>query len=376
MIIEGKYTAADVHAKTVEDSCAEQIRNVCNQEIFKDCKIQIMPDCHTGSGCVIGFTSDMPRGGQIVPNLIGVDIACGMLTTKIADSRTADDYAKLDKVIRRNVPAGFASRKFDSKLLGAELKEKITWVCKKFIKDDFCKHYLKCGSLGGGNHFISVEKDGSGSYLIVHSGSRNFGLKIASHFTKVAKEKCVEKYGEFKDRDPLYFLEGKDAEDYLACSAVAREYACLSRRIMTESILIGMRWDAEDQFETLHNYIGDDGIIRKGAISCKDGERVLIPLNMRDGSLICTGKGIAGWNNSGPHGAGRVMSRRTARESISMEDYKASMEGIFSSCISAETVDESPFAYKNGDEIRELVTGTADVVAHLKPVYNFKGGKE
>lgn len=367
--IEGKYTGASIFANTIEAETIEQVKRVCDHPIFKDCSIRVMPDCHAGAGCVIGFTSDMPHNGEIIPNIIGVDQSCGMYVVKLEDSPLLNDYEKLDKVIRKHVPCGFDGRDIVSNDIPEDLYEDVRRISTDILKDNYVSHLKKIGSLGGGNHFISIEKGETGTYLIIHSGSRNFGNKLAIHFQSVANEKHCYGEGVLKT---LSYIDGKDAEEYLKCADVCRRFAHWSRKIMAKTIMVGMRWKEESSFETLHNYIGSDNIIRKGAISCKADEKVLIPLNMRDGSLICVGKGNVEWNNSGPHGAGRVLSRTAAREQLSMKEYKSTMEGIWTSCVNVSTIDESPMAYKNGDEIKSLIQSTATVVDHLKPVYNFK----
>lgn len=366
--IVGKYTKASIFADTYEHEMINQIYGLCNHPIFEDSRISIMPDCHAGAGCVVGFTAELPKNEEIIPNIIGVDISCGMYVVKLKDCPTLNDYEKLDKIIRQNVPSGFNGNSKISKLLPDDVRERIENVCWNVLGEKANDHLLKVGSLGGGNHFISIEKGETGTYLIIHSGSRNFGLKVCKHFQDIAKQK--HPFGD------LSYIDGEDAQNYLECSKVCAEYAHWSRKIMAETILVGMRWGAEETFETLHNYIGEDNIIRKGAISCKDGEKVLIPLNMRDGSLICIGKGVSEWNNSGPHGAGRIMSRSKAKENVSMEEYKESMKGIWSSCISTSTIDESPMAYKDANEIKTLVDDTATLVDHIKPLYNFKANDE
>ncbi|MCQ2210093.1 MAG: RtcB family protein [Paludibacteraceae bacterium] len=366
--IVGKYTKANVYADTIENECISQLYSLCNHPVFKDCNVAIMPDCHAGAGCVVGFTSQLPKNGEIIPNIIGVDISCGMYVVKLKDSPLLNDYEKLDKVIRQNVPSGFNGNTKISKFLPDDVRERIEDVCWNVLGEKANDHLLKVGSLGGGNHFISIEKGETGTYLIIHSGSRNFGLKVCKHFQSIAKQK--HPFGD------MSYIDGDDAKEYMRCAEVCREYAHWSRKIMANTILVGMRWREEEHFETLHNYIGNDNIIRKGAISCNEGEKVLIPLNMRDGSLICIGKGIAEWNNSGPHGAGRILSRSKAKETISMDDYKKSMEGIWTSCVGTSTLDESPMAYKSADEIKNLVLDTAELVDHLKPLYNFKANDE
>lgn len=367
--IEGKYTSAKIFAEKDEEGVIEQTSQICNHPIFKDCKVRVMPDCHRGKGCTIGFTAELPKNGEIIPNIIGVDQFCGMHVIKLSNNDITNDYEKVDKVIRRNIPFGRDGRQKFSALVPNEFIEKTKKICKDILKDNFVNHINKIGSLGGGNHFISLEKGKTGTYLIIHSGSRNIGLKLAIYYQELAiKTNC---YGEGELKQ-LSFLTDKDAQDYLDCAEYCREYAALNRKIIAHDIMVGMRWKSEDEFETVHNYIGNDGIIRKGAISCYKNEKVLIPLNMADGSLICMGKGNSDWNNSAPHGAGRALSRMQAKDKLTIQEYKNKMSGIFSSCISTATLDESPMAYKNGDEIKKLITPTAQIIDHLTPVYNFK----
>ena len=369
--VQGEYTSAKIYSNTEDKEVINQTLDICNHPIFEGATVRIMPDCHKGKGCTIGFTSTMPKNGEIIPNIIGVDQSCGMLAIKIKDCKTTRDYYKLDKVIRTNVPGGTGGRrKTTHKFLeDTLLKENIIKASKDYLKEDPESELQKVGTLGAGNHFISVEKGESGLYLIIHSGSRNFGNKLAEYFQRKAIETNCYKEGYFKN---LSYLKGKDAEDYLFWAKVCNEYASLSRQVMAKEILDNMDWDSLDYIETVHNYIGDDNIIRKGAISCKQDEKVLIPINMAYGSFIAVGKGNSDWNNSGPHGAGRVLSRTQAKESLTMKDYKESMKGVHSTCISTGTLDEAPMAYKSGDEIKELISPTAEIIDHLKPVYNFK----
>ena len=367
--IKGKYTSAKIYSLKEDEGVNMQVQQVCDHPIFSGCNIRIMPDCHKGKGCTIGFTSEMPKNGEIIPNIIGVDQSCGMLTVKIKECKTLRDYFKLDKVIRQYVPAGTNGRKTISPIVPDSLKNEITNICNKFLNEDGAEDLLKIGSLGGGNHFISLEKGKEGTYLIIHSGSRNFGKKLAVYFQDLAiKTNCYEE-GELKN---LSFITDNNAADYLYCADICRSYANLSRKIMAHEILENMGWKAEYEFETVHNYIGNDNIIRKGAISCNKGETVLIPLNMADGSLIAVGKGNNDWNNSAPHGAGRLLSRTQAKDTLSMKEYKQRMKGIHSTCISTGTLDEAPMAYKSGEEIIEAIQPTAEIIDRLKPVYNYK----
>ena len=301
--------------------------------------------------------------------LAGVDQSCGMYVVKLKKSKTLNEFDKLDKVIREHIPTGLRGRKIISELVPYELKEEVKRYNTDYLKRGCNDDLLKIGSLGSGNHFISIEKGSTGTYLIIHSGSRDFGNKMAVYFQKLAMEKNL--YGE-NELKQLSFLTGDDAQEYLKCAKVCAEYSHYSRYIMAQEILNHMGWKAQDCFETVHNYIGEDNIIRKGAISCKEGEKALIPINMAYGSFIVVGKGNSDWNNSAPHGAGRLFSRTKAKETLTIDAYKQSMKGIHSICISTGTLDESPMAYKDGDEIKELITPTADIIDHLIPVYNYK----
>lgn len=367
--LQGKYTSAKIYANEIFDGVMEQTLNICNHPIFEGCKIRIMPDCHKGLGCTIGFTSEIPKNGEIIPNIIGVDQSCGMYVVRLKKCATLNEYDKLDKVIRNNVPSGLRGRKIISNLVPEELMEEVKRYNTDFLKRGSNDDLLKIGSLGGGNHFIAIEKGKTGTYLIIHSGSRDFGNKMAVYFQKKAIETNPYLDHELKQ---LSYLKGKDAKDYLECAKVCRDYAHYNRLIMMQEILDNMKWKMEEDFETVHNYIEDDGIIRKGAISAKAGEKVLIPINMAYGSFIAMGKGNPDWNNSAPHGAGRILSRTKAKETLTMEEYKEKMKGVHSTCISTGTLDESPMAYKDGDEIKELITPTADIIDHLIPQYNYK----
>ncbi len=367
--IQGKYTTAKIFTEIEDIDVTEQTLAICNHSIFKDCKVRIMPDCHRGKGCTIGFTSTMPKNDEIIPNIIGVDQFCGMLTVKLKKSKTLNDFAKLDKVIRENIPFGQNARSELSPLVPDELIDQVKEICTDYLQEKSNRDLRKIGTLGGGNHFISIEKGKTGTYLIIHTGSRNFGKKLAIHFQKLAIEENCYDEGELKN---LSYLTGKNAENYLYCANICREYAHYNRVVIAQEILKNMNWKSEEEFETLHNYIGEDKIIRKGAVPCKKGEKVLIPLNMADGSLICIGKGNSDWNNSAPHGAGRALSRTQAKDKLSMNDYKKQMKNVYSSCVSISTLDESPMAYKNSAEIIQAIEPTAEIIDHLKPLYNFK----
>ncbi|MCD7879538.1 MAG: RtcB family protein [Candidatus Gastranaerophilales bacterium] len=369
LALEGKYTSAIIYANEIFEGVKKQTLNICNHPIFKGCRVRIMPDCHEGMGCTIGFTSELPENGEIIPNIIGVDQSCGMFVVKLKKTVTTDEFDKLGRVIKNYVPTGKRGRKIVSNLIPDELTEEIKRYNMDFLNRSSDDDLLKIGSLGSGNHFISIEKGESGTYLIIHSGSRDFGNKIAVWFQQKAIETNL--YGE-NELKQLSYLTSSDAYEYTKCAKVCKDYSHYSRYIMSKEILDNMEWEADDSFETVHNYIGDDNIIRKGAISCKNDEKVLIPINMAYGSFIALGKGNSEWNNSGPHGAGRIFSRTKAKEVLSMQDYQQSMKDIHSCCISTGTLDEAPMAYKNGDEIKELIEPTAKIIDHLIPVYNYK----
>lgn len=371
--LNGKYTDAIIYAETIEEGVISQVLGVLNHPIFKDCKVRIMPDVHVGKGCTIGFTSEMPKSGEVIPNLIGVDQSCTMTAIKIKECSTTRDYLKLDKVIKEHVPFGTGGKR--KKLhkwskSDAELIEGIEKGCKDILKESPEDHILKIGTTGSGNHFVSLERGETGLYLIIHSGSRNFGNRLAIEFQKRAIEKNC--YGSGVEKE-LSYLEGKDAEEYLYYAKICNLYSQLSHDIVVDEILTNMGWKEEEKIRTVHNYINlDDMIIRKGAISCNKDEKVIIPINMAYGTFLAKGKGNADWNNSGPHGAGRVLSRTAAKQQLSMSDYKQAMKGIHSCCIHIGTLDEAPMAYKNGDEIKNLIGPTADIYDHLIPVYNYK----
>jgi len=345
-----------VYAAGLEQSAVEQIETLAAQSAFEDAKIRIMPDAHAGAGCVIGFTANL--GEKVVPNLVGVDIGCGMLTVVLGIDGVSD-LSRFDEYVKNTVPAGFnvhESEMCDVTKLGllceSEL-DKIKWLNRSL------------GTLGGGNHFIELDVGGSNHYLVIHSGSRNLGLQVAQIYQKKAIEHCKAEVP--KD---LKYLEGELAQSYLHDMRICQEWAKRNREAMARALVSD--YSLAEKFHTVHNYIGDDGIIRKGAISAKEGEMVLIPLNMRDGSIIGYGKGNEDWNNSAPHGAGRVMSRSKARKTLDVDTFKAQMDGIFTTTANEETIDESPDAYKPAQQIVDSLEPTVEVVKKLKPVYNFK----
>lgn len=359
--LQGKYNTAEVFTDNIEETAVEQIIELCNQEFTKDLTIRIMPDTHAGAGCTIGTV--MTITDKVVPNLVGVDIGCGMNTTQF----TADsiDLAELDNAIRALVPSGFAVRnKPHSKAIYFDVSR---LRCIEHIENKE-RILLSIGTLGGGNHFIEVSKgNNSVNYLIVHSGSRNLGKQIAEYYQKVA-------IATHPNLPPdLAYVEGEDLTNYLNDMAVAQHYAELNRNAITEEICSQMKWNINASFETIHNYIDiNTKILRKGAISANAGETAIIPINMRDGSLIVCGHGNEDWLYSAPHGAGRVMSRSQAKKKILLNDFEDSMKGIWTTSVSKDTIDECPMAYKPMSEIIENIKDTCTVIDIVKPLYNFK----
>ncbi len=361
--INGKYNSAIVFADTLDKGAEGQLKALCNQEFSAGSKLRIMPDAHAGAGSVIGTT--MSISNRIVPNLVGVDIACGLEVVKIGPVRI--EFQQLDNVIRKSVPSGHSVRKTPHRFV--EEIDLFMLSCAKAL--DMDKAICSIGTLGGGNHFIEIASDDMGDhYLIIHSGSRQAGLKVAIEHQKAAGEKRPEDVPY-----ELAYLEGADFDAYVHDMQIMKRYAELNRKAIASEILKGMKWKAQDAFTTVHNYLDTEAmILRKGAVSAKAGERLIIPLNMRDGSLICKGLGNEDWNCSAPHGAGRLCSRTEARNSLTLTQFKEDMEGVFSTCVSRRTIDESPRAYKPMADILSQIGATVEVLAALKPVYNFKAG--
>lgn len=367
--ITGTYNTAKAYTNSLEDSAKGQIQILCNQLFVVGSKIRIMPDVHAGKGCTIGTT--MTIGDKVVPNLVGVDIGCGMETVRLKEKRV--ELPKLDSFIRQNIPCGREVRERPHRGHGridiGELR------CIKKLDTRRAKESL--GTLGGGNHFIELDKDNDGNiYLVIHTGSRNLGKKIAEYY----QDKAYKALGGRSQTDIPYelaYLEGQNLEDYLHDMAIMQNFASLNRRIIKEVILDGMKLKEEGCFSTIHNYIDiESGILRKGAVSAKQGEKLLIPINMRDGSLICTGIGNPDWNYSAPHGAGRLMSRKDAESSFTVSAFKKEMEGIYTTSVNSDTLDECPMAYKPMDEIINNISETVKIERIIKPIYNFKASEK
>lgn len=398
--IEGKYNIAKVYTDILEEGAASQIETLCNQEFVKASKIRVMPDVHAGAGCTIGTT--MTITDKVVPNLVGVDIGCGMETISISNKRL--ELQKLDKLIYENIPSGFEVRKTPHRY-----NEQIDLTglrCRKAVQLGRAEKSI--GTLGGGNHFIEVNKDAAGSlYVVVHSGSRHLGLEVAKYYQEAGykqlnhndksdmealvgrlksegRDKEIQKaLKEFKNQVmteipfPLAYVTGSLFEDYIHDMKIVQQFAVLNRKAMITEIVKGMKLDVVEQFTTTHNYIDTETmILRKGAVSAKKGEKLLIPINMRDGSLICVGKGNEDWNCSAPHGAGRLMSRTKAKQSFTVSDFKKQMKDVYTTSVSKETLDECPMAYKTMDDIVNHIGPTADILKVIQPIYNFKAGEE
>lgn len=363
--ITGKHNTAIVYTDELEDSAREQIQAMTELEGFSDSKIRVMPDVHTGMGSTIGTT--MTITDKVVPGMVGVDIGCGMETVEIEEREI--DFERLDSLIRREIPAGFNIRKHPHPY-HTQIDLEALKVRNK-VKLDRAR--LSIGTLGGGNHFIEVAKSDDGRlFVVVHSGSRHLGSEVAMHYQKEAVKAQRENRALHKDHA---YVEGALFEDYLHDMTLIQRFAKLNRKAMIDVILQGMNLTPVEEFTTVHNYIeADSMILRKGAVSAKAGEKLLIPINMRDGSLVCEGKGNDDWNQSAPHGAGRLLSRTEARGVLRLDEFKEQMEGIYTTSVSNRTLDEAPSAYKDAEDIIKHIGPTAAILFRIKPVYNFKSG--
>jgi len=365
-LVEGLYNTAKVYTDVVEDTALAQIKALCDQEFVKDSRIRIMPDVHAGAGCTIGTT--MTVGDVVVPNLVGVDIGCGMETVRLRGKHM--ELAKLDKLVYEKIPSGFQIREKAHKLNDDIDLTQLKCLRPAMINLDRAVRSL--GTLGGGNHFIEVDRDGEGAlYVVVHSGSRHLGLEVAGYYQEQAYKSL---HGIPK---ALAYCHGQLMEDYIHDMKIVQRFAMLNRKAVMDELVRGMKLKVEEEFTTIHNYIDTDAmILRKGAVSAKKGERLLIPINMRDGSLICTGKGNEEWNFSAPHGAGRLVSRRKAKESYTVSQFKKEMAGIFTTSVNAGTLDECPMAYKGMEDIVGNIGDTVEIQKVIRPIYNFKAGEE
>lgn len=364
--IKGSETQAKIYTTNVDYQTLGQIKEFCNHPVFRDTPIRIMPDTHAGKNSVVGFSAPIING-KVIPNIIGGDIGCGMLCVKFDPQCEQIDFEKLDDIIKTYVSASHSKEPSSMKKVPPEFYNKVAALCKYKYKKPMEKVLNSLGTLGGGNHFIEIDKNAEGEYfLVIHTGSRHFGKEVANYHQAIAGEQ-----NPYKIRD-LSYLSGSEAKDYLEDMRLAAEYSKYNRRVIADEIMKRMGWKEQESFESIHNYISNDGMIRKGAISANLGERVIIPLNMRDGSILGIGKGNPDWNNTAPHGAGRQYKRSEAAQFISFEEYRKSMEGIYSSGINKSHIDESPQAYKDSCEIIENVSDTVDVKDVISPVFNYK----
>lgn len=373
--VKGKYSDAmimcigDETDGNVDQYAIAQVQMICDTEAAKGSNIRVMPDVHPGKVGPIGLTMTVKEA--VLPALIGIDIGCGMSMAKVGKIRK--DFQKLDTVIRDNVPVGFKIRSTVHKDVADFDLGRLR--CYKHIRDD--KAMLSIGTLGGGNHFIELDADENGEgYLIIHSGSRHLGKEVAEYYMDKGHKNLME-HGKEDVPYELTYLTDELLSDYLHDIQVVQEYAELNRHIMIREICKGMKWKVTDEKSCIHNYIEQTSgaaILRKGAISAKKNQEVIIPINMRDGVILGVGKGNDEWNSSAPHGAGRISSREQITTSHTVSEFKASMKGIYTSCISKDTLDEAPFAYRDIDYIKEAVKETVEITKLLKPVYNYKGG--
>lgn len=397
-----------IFTENIEPEALNQIYTLVKQPAFAGCKVRIMPDVHAGAGCVIGFTADL--GDKVIPNIVGVDIGCGMLTVELG---TIDiDLAQIDSVIRKYVPSG--RNVHEGRNVRFEELQQLR--CFRELKDTK-RLERSIGTLGGGNHFIEIDADSEGvKYLIIHSGSRNLGKQVAEYYQNLAIEimsgkdelyamqekliadykaqgrkaeiqKAIKELHRKFNPNPLgipkelCYLTGKYREDYLHDMKICQHFAAINRYQIANAIVSNLfgadiaYWKLP-MFETIHNYIEfGSNMVRKGAVSAKEGEKLLIPINMRDGCIIGVGKGNEDWNCSAPHGAGRIMSRNKAKEIISLEDFKDSMSGIYTTTVNQSTIDESPMVYKPMQEIMNNIADTVDIVKVIKPIYNYKASE-
>lgn len=400
LILNGKYNEAIVLTNCIDETATAQIIQLCNQPMAAGAKIRIMPDVHAGAGCTIGTT--MTITDKVVPNLVGVDIGCGMEVVRLKERHL--ELQKLDKLIYHKIPSGFAIRETPHRYAKHIDLRKL--YCYAHINPIRAQRSI--GTLGGGNHFIEADKGSDGSlYLVLHSGSRHLGVETAQYYqeeayrrlngcAKADLDKMIAEYkaaGKQKQIQsalqkrkntkytnvpkPLAYAEGALFTQYIHDMKLVQEFAMWNRRAMMDELIKGMGLHVLEQFTTIHNYFDTEQmILRKGAVSAQKGEKLLIPINMRDGSLLCVGKGNPEWNFSAPHGAGRVFSRSEARNSFTVSDFKKQMTGIYTTSVSRETLDECPMAYKSMSDILKNIVDTVDVIDTIRPIYNFKAGEE
>ena len=397
--LTGKYNTAKVFTDVIEKTAISQITEMCNQPMAEGEKIRIMPDVHAGAGCTIGTT--MTVTDKVVPNFVGVDIGCGMETVRIKEKHI--ELQKLDKLIHEKIPSGFSVRETAHRY--AEQIDLTELYCYDKIKS--ARAELSIGTPGGGNHFIEADSGEDGSiYIVIHSGSRHLGVETATYYQEKAFQGIASNREDVRALIESYKSQGKEKkkeaalkklrnignagipkqlcccedelfEKYIHDMKIVQRFAMINRQAMMDEIIKGMHLHVEEQFTTIHNYIDTDMmILRKGAVSAQAGEKLLIPINMRDGSLICTGKGNPDWNFSAPHGAGRLMSRSQAKESFTVSEFKKQMDGIYTTSVNSGTLDECPMAYKSMNDIVDNIADTVEINEIIKPIYNFKAGEE
>lgn len=398
--IRGKYNTAKIFTNVVDESSVAQVMQLCNQPFTEGSRIRLMPDIHAGAGCTVGTT--MTITDKVVPNLVGVDIGCGMETVRIKERHI--ELQKLDKLIAEKIPSGFQIRQRTHRYF--ERVDLSALCCYAAINPLRAEKSL--GTLGGGNHFIEADRDAEGHiYLVVHSGSRHLGLEVANYYQNegyralngnsrqdelqlIAQLKSEGREKEIQKAlkalknvkrtnvpRQLAYVTGELFTQYVHDMKIIQAFAMLNRQAMMDEIIKGMKLHVEEQFTTVHNYIDmDHMVLRKGAVSAQAGEKLLIPINMRDGSLICIGKGNEDWNCSAPHGAGRLMSRSAAKQTFTVSAFKKQMNGIYTTSVGSSTLDECPMAYKNMQDIVDNIGDTADILQIIKPIYNFKAGEE
>ena len=370
-IIKGKFCSAIVYSDGAEPYALSQVKAICDNPSAYGSSVCVMPDVHPGKVAPIGLT--MTVGKRILPFLVGLDIGCGMTTAKIIRHRGME-FKKLDSIIREKIPSGFDVRKnlhrFSSDFDFSKLE------CQKHVQKE--KTLQSLCSLGGGNHFIEIDKDDDGDfYITVHSGSRHLGKEVADFYLEQGRRALKN-----REEDVPYeltYIEGNLFDSYMNDLSAVQNFAALNRFAIIDEIVKGMKWKIDEPFSCIHNYIDfrcEKPILRKGAVSAQKDEKLIIPINMRDGIILASGKGNAGWNYSAPHGSGRIMKREDVKKRFTVSSFKSKMKGIYSSCISKGTLDEAPFAYRGIKEILEAIEPTASVLKILKPVYNFKAQSE
>ncbi len=367
-VVNGVYTSAKIFTDNIETYALAQIQLLCDQKAFSDCKIRVMPDVHPGKVGTIGFTSTIEK--MIMPMVVGIDIGCGITIAKLKQKKI--EFQKLDKVIREQIPSGFQTRKIPHRF--SETFDFSELYCRKAINEE--KAILSLGTLGGGNHFIEVEKDEEGYlYVAIHSGSRHLGKEVAEYYLREGQNKLQE----IKIPYELTYLSDELVDKYLHDIQVVQKFAELNRACILDELVKGMKWKIEESFSIPHNYVEQTEnvtILRKGAISAKKGETVAIPIHMKAGILLGKGLGNTEWNESAPHGSGRIKNREEIRKNHTVSQFKSEMKGIYCSCIGKETLDEAPFAYRGMKEITEQIQDTVEIQKILKPIYNFKDGNK